>query len=55
MSLDALTLSAGRTPFISERSNICKMVNNFAKAAGFSELNFHPQMLRHSCGYDLAN
>jgi type 1 fimbriae regulatory protein FimB len=61
MSLDALTLGAGNTLFISERrrplerSNVCKMVNTFAKAAGLSELNVHPHMLRHSCGYDLAN
>jgi hypothetical protein len=51
MSLDALTLGAGNTLFISERrrllerSNVCKMVNTFAKAAGLSELNVHPHML----------
>ena len=61
MSLDALTLGAGNTLFISERrsplsrSVVCKMVNTFAKAAGLSELNVHPHMLRHACGYDLAN
>jgi len=60
MSLDALTLGAGNTLFISERrrplerSNVCKMVNTFARAAGLSELNVHPHMLRHSCGYDLG-
>ena len=48
MSLDALTLGAGNTLFISERrkplerSNVCKMVNTFAKAAGLSELAVHP-------------
>ena len=53
MSLDALTLGAGNTLFISERrrplerSNVCKMVNTFAKAAaGLSELNVHPHMLK---------
>ena len=56
MSLDALTLGAGNTLFISERrtplerSGVCKMVNTFAEAAGLSELNVHPHMLRHSCG-----
>ena len=61
MSLDALTLGAGNTLFISERrtplsrSNVCKMVNTYAEAAGLSELAIHPHMLRHSCGYDLAN
>src|SRR5260370_6991762 len=61
MSLDALTLGAGNTLFISERrrpldpSHVCKMLTTFAKAAGLSELNVHPHMLRHSCGYDLAN
>jgi site-specific recombinase XerD len=52
MSLDALTLGAGNTLFISERRtrleriNVCKMVNTFAKAAGLSELNVHPHMLK---------
>jgi type 1 fimbriae regulatory protein FimB len=61
MSLDALKLGAGNTLFISERrsplsrSVVCKMVNTFAKAAGLSALNCHPHMLRHACGYDLAN
>jgi type 1 fimbriae regulatory protein FimB len=61
MSLDALTLGAGNTLFISERrrplerSNVCKMVNRYAKAAGLGDLAVHPHMLRHSCGYDLAN
>jgi type 1 fimbriae regulatory protein FimB len=61
MSLDALTIGAGKTLFISERrrplerSVVCKMVNTFAKAAGLSELNVHPHMLRHAAGYDLAN
>jgi site-specific recombinase XerD len=61
MSLDALRLGVGNTLFISERrrplerSNVCKMVNTFAKAAGLAQLNVHPHMLRHSCGYDLAN
>jgi integrase len=51
MSLDALTLGAGNTLFISERrsplsrSVVCKMVNTFAEAAGLSELNCHPHML----------
>jgi type 1 fimbriae regulatory protein FimB/type 1 fimbriae regulatory protein FimE len=61
MSLDALPLGAGNTLFISERrqplerSNVCKMVNRYAKAAGLGDLAVHPHMLRHSCGYDLAN
>jgi type 1 fimbriae regulatory protein FimB len=61
MSLDALTLGAGNTLFISERrtplsrSNVCVLVHNYAKAAGLAELNVHPHMLRHACGYDLAN
>jgi site-specific recombinase XerD len=26
-----------------------------AEAAGLAHLNVHPHMLRHACGYDLAN
>jgi integrase len=61
MSLEASTLGAGNTLFITERrrplvrSNVGKMVNTSAKAAGLSELNFHPHILRHSCGCDPAN
>jgi site-specific recombinase XerD len=31
------------------------LVRNCAKAAGLETLNVHPHMLRHACGYDLAN
>jgi type 1 fimbriae regulatory protein FimB len=61
MSLDALTLGAGNTLFISERrrplsrSNVSVMVNRYAEAAGLSDLHVHCHMLRHACGYDLAN
>jgi type 1 fimbriae regulatory protein FimB len=61
MSLEALTLGAGNTLFISERrtplsrSNVHILINNYAKAAGLDDLNIHPHMLRHACGYDLAS
>jgi site-specific recombinase XerD len=44
---------SARSPL--SRSVVCKMVNTFAEDAGLSELNVHPHMLRHACGYDLAN
>jgi site-specific recombinase XerD len=50
---NTLFISERRTPL--SRSNVCKMVNTYAEAAGLSELAIHPHMLRHSCGYDLAN
>jgi type 1 fimbriae regulatory protein FimB len=61
MSMDALTLGAGDTLFISERrtqlsrSMVFVLIDRYAKAAGLADLNVHPHMLRHACGYDLAN
>jgi type 1 fimbriae regulatory protein FimB len=61
MSLDALTLGAGDTLFISERrtrlsrSMVWVLIDKCATAAGLSRLNIHPHMLRHACGFDLAN
>ena len=54
-------LGAGNTLFISERrrplsrSNVSVMVNHCTEAAGLSDLHVHCHMLRHACGYDLAN
>jgi type 1 fimbriae regulatory protein FimB/type 1 fimbriae regulatory protein FimE len=31
------------------------MMQKYAKAAGLDNLAIHPHMLRHSCGFDLAN
>lgn len=61
MSLDALTLGAGDTLFISEqrtplsRATVWVLIRKYAVAAGLDSLNIHPHMLRHACGYDLAN
>jgi type 1 fimbriae regulatory protein FimB len=61
MSMDALTLGAGDTLFISERrtpisrSMVWVLIDRYATAAGLSGLHIHPHMLRHACGYDLAN
>jgi site-specific recombinase XerD len=61
MSMDNLTLRAGNTLFISERRTplsrgiVWVLIQKYAKAAGLSDLNIHPHMLRHACGYDLAN
>jgi type 1 fimbriae regulatory protein FimB len=31
------------------------LIQKYATAAGLSALEVHPHMLRHSCGYNLAN
>src|ERR1700736_2548732 len=47
--------------FISERClplslfTVCVLVKKYAAAAGLEELAVHPHMLRHACGYSLAN
>jgi site-specific recombinase XerD len=48
-----LFISERRTPLT--RYSVWVMVRNCAKAAGLATLNVHPHMLRHACGYDLAN
>jgi type 1 fimbriae regulatory protein FimB len=61
MSMDSLTLGAGDTLFISERrtplsrGTVWVLIQKYAKVAGLEGLNIHPHMLRHACGYDLAN
>jgi type 1 fimbriae regulatory protein FimB len=37
------------------RSMVHRLVQRYAEAAGLADLNIHPHMLRHACGYDLAN
>lgn len=47
--------------FLSERRQqlsrftVCQLVTKYAKAAGLEDLAIHPHMLRHGCGYSLAN
>ena len=47
--------------FISERRQrlsrftVSALINKYAQAAGLEELAVHPHMLRHACGYSLAN
>ena len=61
MSMEHLTIGAGDWLFISDRrtplsrSMAHRIIQTYAKAAGLGDLNAHPHMLRHSCGYDLAN
>jgi len=61
MSMEALKLGAGDTLFISERraplsrAIVWVLIQKYAKASGLDDLNIHPHMLRHACGYDLAN
>ena len=31
------------------------MIRNIAEVAGLDDLNIHPHMLRHACGYNLIN
>jgi site-specific recombinase XerD len=56
-----MTLDPSGTLFISEqcrplsRSMVHRLVQRYAEAAGLADLNVHPHMLRHACGYDLAN
>jgi type 1 fimbriae regulatory protein FimB len=50
---DTLFVSEQRQPI--SRATVNLMVTNVARAAGLSQLAIHPHMLRHSCGYWLAN
>jgi type 1 fimbriae regulatory protein FimB len=50
---DNLFLSERRTPL--NRATVWLMMQKYAKAAGLDNLAVHPHMLRHACGYDLAN
>jgi site-specific recombinase XerD len=37
------------------RATVWLMLQKYGKAAGLEKLAIHPHMLRHACGYDLAN
>jgi Phage integrase family len=50
---DTLFVSEQRRPI--SRAAVNLIVANVARAAGLSQLAIHPHMLRHSCGYWLAN
>jgi site-specific recombinase XerD len=50
---DNLFLSEQCTPL--NRSTVWLMLQKYGKAAGLDNLAIHPHMLRHACGYDLAN
>jgi len=50
---DNVFLSEQRTPL--SRTAIWTLVQKYAQAAGFGDMNIHPHQLRHACGYDLAN
>jgi integrase len=53
--------TAGSFVFVSERgaplsqAGFARMLERTAKAAGLSQLRIHPHMLRHACGFALAN
>ncbi len=61
MSLSHATLGAGDALFISERrtaltrSMVHYLIQRYAKAAGLENLHVHVHILRHPCGFDLAN
>jgi hypothetical protein len=48
-----LFLSERRKPL--SRFTVCVLIKKYATAAGLGELEIHPHMLRHACGYSLAN
>jgi type 1 fimbriae regulatory protein FimB len=50
---ETLFLSEQRQPL--SRATVNLIVANAARAAGLKHLAVHPHMLRHSCGYWLAN
>lgn len=49
---DALFLSERRKPF--DRRTVWALLRNYGKMAGL-ELEVHPHMLRHACGFALAD
>jgi site-specific recombinase XerD len=50
---DNLFLSERRRPL--SRVTVWLLIQKYARAAGLDALKLHPHMLRHACGYDLAN
>jgi type 1 fimbriae regulatory protein FimB len=50
---DALFVSERRTRL--SRGAVWLLMQKYARAAGLDGLAIHPHMLRHACGYDLAN
>jgi type 1 fimbriae regulatory protein FimB len=50
---DNVFLSERRTPL--SRATVWALIQKYAQAAGLDALKVHPHMLRHACGYDLAN
>src|SRR6202795_5004803 len=50
---DTLFISERRKPL--SRVTVWHMIGQIAAAAGLGQLDIHPHMLRHSCGYALVN
>jgi type 1 fimbriae regulatory protein FimB len=50
---DTLFVSERRRPL--SRATVWLLVQKYAQAAGLNALSIHPHMLRHACGYNLAN
>jgi type 1 fimbriae regulatory protein FimB len=50
---DTLFISERRKPL--SRCTVWLMIRQTAEAAGLEDLEIHPHMLRHSCGYALVN
>jgi site-specific recombinase XerD len=51
--LEELFISERRRPL--SRVTVWLMIRQAAAAAGLEDLEIHPHMLRHACGYDLVN
>jgi integrase len=62
-ALRRLRRESDRSPFVflSERGHpfsaagFARMLERAARSAGLDDLKVHPHMLRHACGYELAN
>jgi type 1 fimbriae regulatory protein FimB len=50
---DNVFLSERKAPL--SRATVWGLIQKYASAAGLDALKVHPHMLRHACGYDLAN
>ena len=48
-----LFISERRKPL--SRFTVCVLIKKYGAAAGLGNLEIHPHMLRHACGYSLAN
>jgi type 1 fimbriae regulatory protein FimB len=55
MHLEADTLFVSERRRLLSRATVWLLVQKYGRAAGLDSLSIHPHMLRHACGYNLAN